>query len=211
MKKILSIFMVVCSCFGITFANDATLSQKKVYIVHGYAANKNAHWFSWLKNKLEAKGVSVEVLDMPDSLDPKLDKWLATLQNSIKNVDENTFIIGHSLGCITTLRFIESLDEDKRLGGVLLVSGFYEPLSILPVLDPFVKEPLQSKKLIKMINKRIVLSAKDDVIVPTNLSENLAKAINAKFVQMPKGNHFMEEDGFKELPMALQLIEEELQ
>ena len=210
MKRILCCVVAFMLSFSFLNAKGDFVSQKRVFIIHGFDANPSKHWFGWLKSELESKGVSVSVLDLPNSSDPKLEQWLGTIKNAVGKVDENTYFIGHSLGCITTLRFIEGLDESARVGGVLLVSGFYEPLAILPQLDPFVAAPLKASKLEKIIAQRIVLSAKDDSIVPTSLSENLAKKINARFVQSPKGGHFMQDDGFKSLPIALKLIEEEL-
>lgn len=219
MKKLFSILVI----FGLLFsasvgaqaikesnATSTNTAQKRVIIVHGYGGDSQSHWFVWLKNELEKQGVRVQVPNMPDSFNPTPKAWLATLRKTIGAIDENTFIVAHSLGCISALRYIEGLDARQNLGGAVLVGGFYEPLSILPKLDPFVKEPLQGAKLAKMIKKRVVLSAKDDKVVPTNLSENLAKAIDAEFIQLPSGGHFMEEEVGKELPIVLDLLKKQM-
>lgn len=185
--------------------------MQKVYIIHGYDAHPQKHWFVWLKNELEKdNNVSVDILNLPNANNPTLESWINALNEQINKIDENTFFIGHSLGCITTLRYLEGLDS-KKVGGVLLVSGFDKPLSILPSLDPFVKEPLDYKKLQKNIKQKIVLSAKDDEIVPTELSKDLAKNLGAEFIQAKQGGHFMETDGFKTFPLALENMQKMLE
>lgn len=77
----------------------------------------------------------------------------------------------------------------------------------MPDLNEFVKVKLNYKKLDKMIKHKIIISAKDDKVVPTWVSEKLAKKLNAKFVQTKYGGHFMESEGFKELPLVLDEFE----
>lgn len=185
--------------------------KKRVFIIHGYAANSSKHWFAWLKEELEKKAYEVDILDMPNSLNPELNSWLDTLRKHIGELNENMYIVAHSLGCISALRYIEGFSEQTRLGGVLLLSGFCESLSILPILDPFVKEALQAEKLQRIIQKALVLSAENDTIVPTILSQRLAQKINAKFIQVKQGGHFMEEEGVKKLPILLELFAKEFE
>ncbi|MGI0406254.1 RBBP9/YdeN family alpha/beta hydrolase [Helicobacter himalayensis] len=198
----------------------------RIFITHGYDAHPQKHWFVWLKSQLEGantqskllqeslkESVSVEILKLPNPSAPNLDLWLACLQEAIGVANERTFLVGHSLGCITTLRYInESLlsTQSQNIGGVVLVSGFYENLETLPELNTFINPPnrasLQWESLQKAIKSRVVLCAQDDVIVPSALSENLAKKLNAELIMLEKGGHFMESDGFKELPIMLEIL-----
>lgn len=172
----------------------------QVYIIHGFSANPSKHWFSWLKSELEKDGISTKVLTMPNPNEPVLNEWIQTLQNEIE-LNKDTYLVGHSLGCITSLRYLQG--EKQDLGGIVLVSGFYEKLKILPQLDAFVKDELDFKALIKRIDKRIVISAKNDTIVPTNLSINLANKLEATLIQTDTGGHFMQEEGVRTMPWVL--------
>lgn len=176
--------------------------QKQVYIVHGFDAHPNKHWFSWLKSELEKEGAAVKVLELPSAQNPNLSEWLETLRAEVKP-GANTYLVGHSLGCITILRYLESLKTGEKVGGVVLVSGFYEKLSILPQLDGFVRDGVEFEKVVQKAGGRVVISARDDQIVPTSLSENLAKRLKATFVQTETGGHFMESEGVKTMPWAL--------
>ncbi|WP_066388036.1 RBBP9/YdeN family alpha/beta hydrolase [Helicobacter himalayensis] len=198
----------------------------RIFITHGYDAHPQKHWFVWLKSQLEGantqskllqeslkESVSVEILKLPNPSAPNLDLWLACLQEVIGVANERTFLVGHSLGCITTLRYINEFllnTQSQNIGGVVLVSGFYENLETLPELNTFINPPnrasLQWESLQKAIKSRVVLCAKDDVVVPSVLSANLAKKLNAELIILEKGGHFMESDGFKELPIILEIL-----
>ena len=58
-----------------------------------------------------------------------------------------------------------------------------------------------------MIKNRVVISAKDDVIVPTNLSYKLAKSLDSDFIQTQKGGHFMESEGYTDLPLVIEVFQ----
>jgi len=112
--------------------------MKKVIIIHGWEGSPQSNWFPWLKKELEAKGFVVEVPIMPDTMNPTLENWLAHLKKVAGEPNENTYFVGHSLGVITILRYLESL-EDKKVGGVVLVAGFPEPIGYEEINTFFVK------------------------------------------------------------------------
>ena len=76
----------------------------------------------------------------------------------------------------------------------------------MPELSLFVKSPLQSRKIKQIVRHRAVISARDDVIVPFSLSQNLAELIGADFIARDKGGHFMDSDGFRELPLVYDVL-----
>ena len=170
--------------------------RKQVYIIHGYGASPASHWFPWLKEKLMADDHQVSVLHMPNSSAPEKGEWLETLANKIKDLDNNTYFVAHSLGSITLLNYLEQLDPLPDFGGFILVSGFSEQLSSLPSLDPFTVKKVDNQKIISATNSRAVIAAKDDYIVPFQLSENLSKQLDTSFYPVKKGGHFLEDDGF---------------
>jgi uncharacterized protein len=103
--------------------------MKRVIIVHGYTGDSSKNWFPWLKAELEKLGVSVTVPQMPNTNAPVLTEWLPHLQATVGAPDTETYLVGHSLGCPTILRYLESLKNGEKTGGALLVAGFAEPLT----------------------------------------------------------------------------------
>ncbi len=179
----------------------------QVYITHGYDAYPQKHWFMWLQDELAKQNIETFIPAMPNASNPNVQDWLATMQKEVKNIDTNTYFIGHSLGCITTLRFLYSLPKETKIGGMILISGFDKGLEILPQLNDFTNTKLDYAKLISLTPNRLVISARDDAIVPTNLSEILATNLKATFIQTDTGNHFMQDDGFKTFPLLKNQLE----
>jgi len=58
------------------------------------------------------------------------------------------------------------------------------------------------QKIISATNSRAVIAAKDDYIVPFQLSQNLSKQLDTSFYPVEKGGHFLEDDDF----IAFQLV-----
>ena len=38
--------------------------KKQIYVIHGYGASPDKHWFPWLKRILGNKGYEIEILKM---------------------------------------------------------------------------------------------------------------------------------------------------
>ena len=169
-----------------------------VYVVHGYTASSDAEWFPWLKGKLQEIDVNVNVLNMPDANSPVAEKWIECLNENVKELDENTIFVGHSLGCAAILRFLENKPADTKIAGAIFASGFIKKNSKYAIFDSFIKENLDMDKIIKMVKNRCVLSAPNDKYVPYELSCDLAKRFSAKLITIENGGHFIAQEGFSE-------------
>ena len=195
-----------------TFTSGHSVGAR-IYIIHGCDSNPNKNWFQWLVGELVGRDIYAKVLCLPTPENPNPSEWTRAISAQVcgdGELDERVYFVAHSLGCIATLRFIESLDSSVRVGGVVLVSGFCEELSTLPELSSFVESPLQSEKIKQIVWHRVVISARDDVIVPFSLSENLAELISADFIARDQGGHFMDIDGFRELPLVYETLLEQI-
>lgn len=177
------------------------MRKYKIYLIHGYTASPEANWFPYLKKELENDTVEIYILNMPNSQNPKLNEWIEHMDNSIKEYDENTIFIGHSLGCVTILNFLAK-NSSKKIKGLFLISGFIED-SPIPALLEFVQPVLNYDVIIKLTKNRIVISAKDDDIINYEYSQILAKKIQSKFILLDKGKHFIDRDNFIEFPLLV--------
>jgi len=178
-----------------------------IYIVHGYSASPSDHWFSWLKKEMEKKGAIVSIVNLPSPDNPEPNEWQQALEAQISSLDRNTYFVAHSLGSIALLKFFEGAQDTTAIGGYILVSGFNNSLPILPQLDSFNKPSIAYDKLVHMTDNRTVISAIDDSIVPHALSKELADSLDAKFIPLERGGHFLESDGFTEFPLVLDELE----
>lgn len=184
-------------------------SMTQVYIIHGYNASPAAHWFPWLQEKLREDGLSVETISMPHASAPDYFEWVTTLEMTIDTLDEDTYFVAHSLGCITLMRYLlKQSQKAVRIGGLLLVSGFTSSLPTLPSLDPFVAAPLNFNQLREMTANRLVIAAAVDEIVPTELSEQLATDLAADYYRIATTGHFLLEDGYDCFPLVYEQMKD---
>ena len=181
--------------------------MKKVYIIHGYFASPSDHWFPWFVEKVHAMyGIEVEVLRMPTPETPHVEVWLEKLRDKIGTPTNETYIIAHSLGCITLLRYLDSFKESFALGGMILVSPFDNPLEIFPNLDSFVDIKLDYDKLSRNILQKHVIFSDNDMYVPSFISKKLGIKLDSALLEIPRGGHFLGIEGFEMFPELYELF-----
>ncbi|HBF65549.1 MAG TPA: serine hydrolase family protein [Clostridium sp.] len=188
------------------------MHKSPIYLTHGFTASCKANWFPWLKEQMKKKGVEVIVPDMPNTEDPHLVPWIEKLEENVCEINEDTVFIGHSLGCITTLRFI--LKKGLKIKGAILVSGFMDenPMEVQKEgLIEFVDGEIDVDKVKCLIPHRVMLTAVDDDIVPMEATKKMAEKLDIRLIVLDKGGHFIDRDGFTEFPQVLELLEELIQ
>lgn len=176
-----------------------------VYVVHGYMAAPQSNWFPWLVEQCQYHNINIHVLEMPNSHFPDKEIWNDKLTNEIQ-LDSDTIVVGHSLGCITLLRYLAQQHTSTSIKGAILVSGFFEAVGGLPELDTFTQESVNFSDLIHRIQHRVVITARNDDIVPHHYSERLAEKLSADFLLYQEGGHFIDRDGIRTLPAVLEKI-----
>ncbi len=184
------------------------MNNSSIYLIHGFTASSRSNWFPWLREELHKKAIEITIPDMPDTNDPHLLPWIDKIDDVAKVVDENTIFIGHSLGCISVLRYV--LQKNIKIRGAILVSGFiYEnPMEIQTKgLSEFVEDTIDVERLKVLIPNRVAVSATDDDIVPWEATKDMADQLDARLILLSSGKHFIERDGFTEFPEVLEILE----
>lgn len=177
----------------------------RIVVAHGYLADPTRHWFPWLVDHYGADTVSV--VGLPDPEQPDLETWVHTASAAIGEVDEETILIGHSLGCVTLLHVLNRRADPWRLGGLVLVAGFVDPLPNLPALDPFTAEPLDLQRIRRDSAVRHVLRSDDDDVVAAPSTERMAELLDASVTVVPGAGHFVDRQGVRELPALLPILD----
>jgi len=181
------------------------MSKKRVFIIHGWVGKPDRHWYPWLKAQLESQGIEVIVPAMPNTEEPKLKEWLKKIKEVVKKSDENTYLVGHSLGAVTILRYIEKLAPEEKVGGIVLVGGLI--VTKKKKLADFLKDELDYKKIKSHIAKKIVaIHSDNDPVVPLSDAELVRDNLDAKLIIVPKAWHFDDADGWTELPQARDIL-----
>lgn len=186
-----------------SFLSINTVSaQNNIYIIHGYGANVNDHWFNYIERNLSNKTNHVMKIALPDSSHPELLAWNKTLKDNITRIDKHTFFVAHSLGCITLLDYLAQ-SNFQQIGGVVCVSGFSEQITALPQLDEYI---LATNKDFSFKNKILhgqMFISDHDQYVPKELSLALAQELNFAYTVIPNAGHFLASDGYIEFPQLL--------
>jgi predicted alpha/beta hydrolase family esterase len=181
-------------------------------LIHGWSGSPEEGWGPWLKNELEKQRFEVHAPTMPDSKHPRMDAWLQTLASAVGTPDENTYFIGHSLGCITTLRYLERLFEGQKIGGAVLVAGFSD-INItvgededIRELESFFGAEVDFEKVKKHCNHFVAIHSDNDPYVALRYADIFKEKLGAKIIVESNKGHFSGDDGITELPNALESV-----
>lgn len=182
------------------------IGKKKVIFVPGYyvsSPTEPTDWPAWLGKELEKNGFDFYYMSMPDPAYPEVNAWVDFLLNQNFEIDENTYLVGHSLGCITALRFLEKLPEGSVLGGCILISGFCT-MPKIPILSDFCFLPLDFTKVKSHSQEFVSVVSDNDHLIPNELSQELSNKLGARTIVEHNKGHFI--TGTKEINSVLNCL-----
>ena len=96
------------------------------FIIHGIYGHPEENWFPWLKKELEKEGHEVTVPKFPTPIGQTLESWIKIIKKYEDKINDDTIMIGHSLGAAFILNYLEQADREIRTA--VLVSGYHENL-----------------------------------------------------------------------------------
>lgn len=186
--------------------------MKRAFLIHGWGGFPEEGWRPWLKNELENKDFVVFVPAMPDTEHPKLNVWLEELKKTVGTSDEDCYFVGHSLGCVTILRYIETLQEGQKIGGAVLVAGFSD-INItvgedenINELKTFFEKDVDFEKIKKRCEKFVAIHSDNDPYVSLRYADIFKEKLNAEIIIKHDMGHFSGDDGITELHSALESV-----
>ena len=148
---------------------------------------------------------------MPTPATPHVKEWIATIKDAVGTPDEHTYFVGYSLGCVTIVRYLESLPKKSKVGGAIFVAGFSGNISS-PELAEFYgdergargrersdtvseskspkgvspyatpEQPIDFARVKSICPKIMTLFSDDDPVVPLVKGISFAKSIGAKVI-----------------------------
>lgn len=180
-------------------------SKHNIILIHGYEGSPDNHWFPYIKTEMEKHGVEVFAPQMPT--DYTVEAWLEKLKEISEKVNENTTLIGHSLGCPTILHLLSTLQ--KPVYGTVFVAGFGKAFSDETKEDEecnrFV-DSIQWKQARKNAGIVKVFAGIDDDLVPLEVSIHFASMLKEPIRLVENAGHFCAEDGFETFPELLEYL-----
>ncbi|MFA7286244.1 MAG: alpha/beta hydrolase [Patescibacteria group bacterium] len=181
------------------------MSKKRVFIIHGWEGSPDNHWFPWLKRELESRDYVVIASQFPGEQHPVLAMWLTELSRIVGEVDSETYFVGHSLGCITILKYLETVPVGTNVAGAILVAGFISSLGI-PEIENFIAVPVDAMRIRAACSKIVAFQSTNDDFVSLAHGEVLRDELGAKLVVVENAGHFCAEDGYESFPSLLEKL-----
>lgn len=183
--------------------------MKRAFIIHCWDGRPDYCWYPWAKKELEKSGFQVNVPAMPETELPKMDKWVPKLRKLVGSPDKDTYLIGHSVGCITILRYLESLEKDQEIKGVVLAAGFTDDLGYKE-LKNFFQTPIDFEKIKSHCENFVAIHSDNDPYVPLKHGDIFKEKLNAKLIVKHNMDHFSENEKTKKTCTELPEVVEEV-
>ncbi len=147
----------------------------------------------------------------PDTENPKMKAWVSKLQKIIGEPNEDMYLIGHSIGCAAIMRYLETLSEDQKVGGVVMVAGFNENVGFEEIQN-FFETSIDLEKIKKRSkNGFFAIHSDDDPYVDLKYADIFKEELSAEAIIKHGAKHFSGaiegEDSCLELPDVVESIE----
>lgn len=182
-------------------------------MIHGWDGTPGESWFFWLKKELEAKGFEVIAPQMPDADLPRIEKWVPALKNIVKYPDENTYFIGHSMGCQAIIRYLETLPSETRVGGAVFVAGFLRHITnleqepdVLDVDREWAETPIDFAKARSRLSKSVAIFSTNDLCVSLDNRKDFQQKLGSEIITLQNKGHLDADDNAFKLPEVLEAV-----
>jgi len=176
--------------------------MKNVVFLQSWYSNITDNWYGWLKVELDKKGYTTHFVDLPEMRKDVPD--MNILINQIESfgvIDENTTLIGHSLGCLLAMRLAEKYTLDK----MILASGWdFDELT--EGHKTFWPNKIDHAKIKNHVKKIYVIHSDNDPYITQITAEDMSNRLGAEFILIPNGGHLTEKNGITELPQLLNIL-----
>ncbi len=169
----------------------------KAILLHDWGSNPNKAFFPWLKTELENQGLEVIAPSLPNAKNPDFNAWLAEFKKL--NIDENTLVIGRSLGSTLALA---AAQQGHKIGKLIAVCT---PLTN-DVISKFFDDigEWQFDKIRQNINEIVVVHSTDDPFIPEKVSQKISSELSTPLIMVENADHFTS-DQYSEILEACNL------
>ncbi len=189
------------------------LNQKpNIFIIHGAYGYPEENWFPWLRKKMRERGVACDNPAFPTPQGQSLTSWMNLFdQNYAHFIHTNTILIGHSLGALFCLRWLEK--NNVKVDSVILVGAFMRKLGIDQfdqINTDFTKGPFDWPSIICKSNTFICYHSDNDPYVPRWHFDVIANQLNAKKIIVSQAGHFNTQSGYTLFPHLYFYLKDEV-
>lgn len=188
--------------------------KQTIIIIHGWDGNPEVGWFLWLEKELKKKGFRVIKPHMPNPAVPKIIPWVKKLAEISKNSDKNTILIGHSMGCQTIMRYLET-PKAKKFSKIIFVAPWLtltdaaiDETESYEIAKPWLKTPIDFKKVRSKLKSSTAIFSTNDPFVSIKNAEKFKETLGSKIIIQKNKGHF-EEGKTEKIPVIIKEILED--
>ncbi len=179
--------------------------RSEVFIFHGNAGYPEENWFPWMKSQLENKGHRVSVPQFPTPDGQSLEAWLEVVDPQIKDIDEKTILIGHSLGGLFTLRLLERLEVPIKAAFLVGTPIGIEPIKNIENDRKFSGNfDFDWDKIRKSSGYFEVFHSDNDPYVALENGQQLARHLGVPLTFISNAGHFNQAAGYTKFERLLE-------
>ena len=173
----------------------------KIVLIHGYKASSKTNFFPWLAEELRKQGHEIVCPDLPNPESPDPEEWTKFLVEAVGPIDDETIIVGHSIGGASALRFLEAAEVYSTPKACILVSTPWMIKS--DQFRGFFLSELDFDVLMWKASRFAIVHSKEDEVIPFDHAEKYAQVLHAKLIPTDSCGHFQGE----RYPVLLETIE----
>lgn len=165
--------------------------MKNAFLVHSTGGSPGETFYPWLSRELRKLGYAVEAPQFPTPEGQTLENWMDVAEAYIGHFNEDTILLGRSIGGPFVLRLLEK--TRVRVKGAFIVAGFCSgpiPQDFKPVVDSFIEKPFDWKKIRSNSKSFFVYHSDDDPFLPLERGEEVARNLGVKLSFVPRVGHF---------------------
>ena len=132
------------------------MGQKKIILLHWRCGHSKENRFWRFQERVESKWYAIRIPNLPNAEHPKLEEWIRHLEFLKDIVDEETILIGHSMGCIMVnhrLLYLKKIVKRViNVAPILAISNaatMRDAINMAPELEEFRKTILDFNEIPK--------------------------------------------------------------
>ncbi|MBU0530377.1 MAG: alpha/beta hydrolase [Candidatus Aenigmatarchaeota archaeon] len=179
-----------------------------VFIFHGVEGHPKENWFDWLRQELEKLDCNVFVPQFPTPENQTLGNWLAVLDEYKKYLNDETILVGHSLG----VPFALNVAERNQVKSTFLVSGFIGLAGNAydEGMKSFAQRIFDWERIKENCKNFFVFHSDNDPYIKLEKAEELAEKLGVDVILVKNAGHFNKASGYTKFELLLEKIKSEL-
>lgn len=181
--------------------------MKNVFIVHGAFGSPEENWIPWLTSELQKQGYIVTAPKFPTPEGQNYDNWMGVAAPHLEAFNEETVLVGHSIGATFTLCILEELSI--QIAKTILVSGFIGLLDnedFDSINHTISNRDFDWDEIQENSSEFYILHGDNDPYVPVEKAMVLSAKLQTEPILIQNGGHLNADAGFTTFPKLLKVV-----